>query len=124
MADEVLQKLLEVADVTPTSAILSGKVTNVEMKVDTIDLSFTVEFPNVIPVKDLVTLNNALKQKLIEKNYCESVNVSYNYENKTMSPELVKEYYRYYVEKLTAKKVIYRALDNFEKVLPYLALIL
>ena len=114
MADEVLKKLLEVADVAATAPILTGKVTDVEMKVDTIDLSFTVEFPNVIPVKDISTLNNALKQKLIEKNYCENVNVSYKYENKTMSPELVKEYYRYYVEKLTSKKVIYRALDNFE----------
>ena len=114
MADEVLQKLLDFIGYKPTPNILNCKVKSSTLDKDTMEMGLLLEFPKPIPISELVNFNNALKQGLVEKKLCHNLTTNYCYENEIASPEIIKEYYLYIVNKLIEKKVIYRALFNFE----------
>ena len=113
MADQILTNLLEAINFKPTPNILNCKVTDSTLTVDTLELKLGLEFLRPIPVEELAIFNNTLKKSLVEKNFCHSVVIKYDYEEKVMSPDLIKEYYRYTLDKLIEKKVIYRSLDAF-----------
>lgn len=114
MADEVLRKLFDAINFKPTHNMELGRVKDSTIEVETLTLSLNIEFPSPLPIEEIALFNNELKKGLISRNYCQAVNISYCYEKEEMPSELVREYYRYTLDKLKEKKVLYRSLDYFQ----------
>lgn len=114
MKDAVLIKLFQIIDYPEDLIIEDAKVTNVCFIEKTKSMHLDITMSSIPNVEPLYKFNMALKEGLIKIKLAEKVNINYIYEDKTISDQLLLEYYNFTVSKITEKNFLYSSLSKFE----------
>ena len=113
MKDVVLNKLFQLIGFKSDAELDECKVNNVSFIEKTRTLEINLSFDNVPPVQSLYRMNKALKEGLVAIKAAQKVMLNYDYSNKTITDNLLKEYYEFTISKLSEKNFIYNSLLKF-----------
>lgn len=116
MQDQIFERILDMINYPKKGDVKEGKIINAELDPENFEMHLNISFPEVLPVKVIAELNKALKEGMVKEKIVNNVIVTYSYEKNEIKSSVVEEYYRYTVNALKDKKIIYRSLDSFNVV--------
>lgn len=114
MRDVALNKLLQLIHYSPSKNFEEATVRNVEFISSSKTINLYIVIKKVVPITEILEFNDNLKQGMIKIGACLNINITYEYENKVINAELLKEYYEYTLNILKNRKVIFLSLDKFQ----------
>lgn len=114
MKDPALSKLLQLINFKPSLAFNDVSITKVEFISKSKLLNLIIKLDHVIKFDEIKDLNSNLKTGLVRIGACKEVNITYEYVNKIIKGEDLKDYYYKTLDVLKSKKVIFLSLEKFK----------
>lgn len=114
MRDVALNKLLQLIHYSPSKNFEEATVRNVEFISSSKTINLYIVLKKVVPITEILEFNDNLKQGMIKIGACLNINITYEYENKVINADLLKDYYEYTLNLLKNRKVIFLSLDKFQ----------
>ena len=113
MENNIFTNILDVINYKNINEVKDGKIADVEYDPISFEMNLLVSFPKILPVKIMADFNKCIKEGLVKEGLAKVVNVKYKYDLEEIDEFSLKEYYKYTVDALKDKKIIYRSLDCF-----------
>ena len=113
MENNIFANILDVINYKNINEVKDGKIADVEYDPISFEMNLLVSFPKILPVKIMADFNKCIKEGLVKEGLAKVVNVKYKYDLEEIDEFSLKEYYKYTVDALKDKKIIYRSLDCF-----------
>ena len=93
MQDQIFERILDEIHFSKKSEISEGKILNVAVDDEKLEVYLSISFPNILPIKTIAELNKALKEGMVKEKIVNNVVITYSYEKQEIDSISLKEYY-------------------------------
>ena len=118
MQDNQLQLYLEILghyNVEVTPELFNGQLEDILVKKDLMVATVTLHFPNVLSIKDYLTVRDAVGKYFTEVYQFKGANLVVHYDNAAISNDALNEYFEYAIDTLEASQHRYMAIREMNK---------